>query len=554
MDTNGNGGRRAKRWASAVVVALLLVSAVPLVAQGAPAVGKALAEVGARASSAVRSASYALTNRQYWRGRANVPAMKVAMGDVNGDGKADALALYQYSGATAKVDGYISSGSAFGSRTMWSGTLSAPYAQIAAGDADGDHKADVFILKQVTATTSELWLLTSNGSTLARSVLWRGSLPFSRCKLTAGDVNGDGRADASVLYSAATGTGIWYVFAPSGSTAVSGVVKGATSNAGISGATVGVYTSGGTLVASGLTDASGGYNIPVVAGNAYEVRFSANGYLGVTYHGANIASGRVTYLETAYLVTTSESGSGAASGAVRNALNAQGVAGLSVALRSGMNDRTGSLLGYSATTGAGGAYSFASLPGGVYTAQVSGTGYVTTYFTVISVGGTTRANQDAVISPVFTGAAGQVRIVLTWGASPYDLDSHLSYYPAGSSTRTYHVYFSTPRYPSTGTTTAALDHDDTSAFGPETTTIYQMSSTGTYRFSVYNYSAGGSGTSLSPSGAIVRVYDSTGIRATFGVPGGRTGGLWTVFTMSNGVITPVNTVANYTSGSSSTVP
>jgi len=141
--------------------------------------------------------------------------------------------------------------------------------------------------------------------------------------------------------------------------------------------------------------------------------------------------------------------------------------------------------------------------------------------------------------------------VLTWGSSPSDLDSHLSYYPAGSGTHTYHISFGQKRFPSTGTTVAALDVDGTNAFGPETTSVYRLSSTGTYRFSVYNWSAGGTGTSLSSSGAIVRVYDSKGLRATFGVPAGRIGGLWTVFTMSRGVINPVNSVANLPNGSSS---
>ncbi|MFA5845030.1 MAG: hypothetical protein WC971_09410 [Coriobacteriia bacterium] len=79
---------------------------------------------------------------------------------------------------------------------------------------------------------------------------------------------------------------------------IAGVVKGVTSDGVIPGATVGVYSKG-TLVASGVTDSNGGFAIPVAKGDGYEVRFSANGYIGMAYHGASAVSGRVTHLEAA---------------------------------------------------------------------------------------------------------------------------------------------------------------------------------------------------------------------------------------------------------------
>ncbi len=211
----------------------------------------------------------------------------------------------------------------------------------------------------------------------------------------------------------------------------------------------------------------------------------------------------------------------------------------------GYNARSGSVVrgGY---TNSYGNYYLTNVPGGIYTAAVVKSGYYTSYFTVISIGGTTRGNQNHAISPRV--ASGTYRIVLTWGASPSDLDSHFTG-PIYNSTSRFHIYFSNKTNYNGSTLMAQLDHDDTSSYGPETVALYHRLS-GTYRYSVYNYSSGGQGTGLSASSAKVQVYTSSGLVATFNVPAGRTGGLWTVFEIRNGTIYPINTVANFSGGSS----
>ncbi len=80
----------------------------------------------------------------------------------------------------------------------------------------------------------------------------------------------------------------------------------------------------------------------------------------------------------------------------------------------------------------------------------------------------------------FTLAEGAIRLKLTWGDSPSDLDSHL----VGPN---YHVY-----YVNKGSLTQApfaqLDVDDVDGEGPEIITISQFDLPGEYSYSVYNYS------------------------------------------------------------------
>jgi len=77
---------------------------------------------------------------------------------------------------------------------------------------------------------------------------------------------------------------------------------------------------------------------------------------------------------------------------------------------------------------------------------------------------------------------GVLRIVLTWGQYPYDLDSHLTGPLAGSSDR-FHMYYGDDV--PTGSN-VNLDVDDTYSYGPETTTILSYTD-GVYRYSVNNY-------------------------------------------------------------------
>ncbi len=92
--------------------------------------------------------------------------------------------------------------------------------------------------------------------------------------------------------------------------------------------------------------------------------------------------------------------------------------------------------------------------------------------------------------------------------------------------------------------------DDTTSYGPETTTIYKQID-GIYRFSVHDYSNRSSVTSttLSNSNAEVKVYRGNSLVATFNVPTNQVGTEWTVFEMNGNTIIPVNTLKNESNSS-----
>lgn len=143
-------------------------------------------------------------------------------------------------------------------------------------------------------------------------------------------------------------------------------------------------------------------------------------------------------------------------------------------------------------------------------------------------------------------AIGSLQIELRWGSSPSDLDSHITG-PVDTGGR-YHVYYSRA-----GETTgeyadyARLDRDDTSSYGPETTTVLRLpTGSSPIRYSVHNYSDKSStySTSLANSEATVKVYDNTtgGLLKQYYVPY-ENGTLWTVFEYSNGVFTDIESMS-----------
>ena len=101
-----------------------------------------------------------------------------------------------------------------------------------------------------------------------------------------------------------------------------------------------------------------------------------------------------------------------------------------------------------------------------------------------------------------------VRITLTWGKAPQDLDAHLigpkgngkGYFEASWSSKTY-------SYPNNRTLVASLDRDDASSYGPEIVTIHKLAPNKTYYFYVHDRTNmnNASSTGLVNSGAKVTV-------------------------------------------------
>ncbi|MBK9050552.1 MAG: carboxypeptidase regulatory-like domain-containing protein [Chloroflexi bacterium] len=187
-----------------------------------------------------------------------------------------------------------------------------------------------------------------------------------------------------------------------------------------------------------------------------------------------------------------------------------------------------------ATTDANGNYTIADAPAGDQVLNVTSGGYITVNDQAVSIAAGATTTQPVALSPEL--AAGELRIVLTWGTAPSDLDSTL-WLP--SATRIdYNVKGQTIE-------NVTLDLDDTSGEGPETITISQLAGSGTYTYAVLNFT-GNSGGTLSASGAVVRVYRGDQEIGTYTVPTTGDGVWWNVFTLDGvtGAITPVNTLSD----------
>ncbi|MDA3944038.1 MAG: PKD domain-containing protein [Bacteroidetes bacterium] len=120
-----------------------------------------------------------------------------------------------------------------------------------------------------------------------------------------------------------------------------------------------------------------------------------------------------------------------------------------------------------------------------------------------------------------TLATGQMRFVLNWGADPRDLDSHLN--TPEIEGNTYHIYYSDQGNIESAPY-AALDHDITSGYGPETMTIYEKFP-GTYQYYIYKYAGDGP---ITASQAVVQIYGQNGLLQTLQVPTNGTGDYWYV--------------------------
>ena len=233
------------------------------------------------------------------------------------------------------------------------------------------------------------------------------------------------------------------------------------------------------------------------------------------------------------------------SGVVTNALTGQPIAGATVQV-----DGTS----VSAITGSDGRFTLAGVPAGQRVLRVSAPGFATATRTITVVEGT---NPEILIALAPVSATGDITIVLTWGAEPRDLDSHLSG-PNRTGGR-FHVYFADSQAPSPSPY-ATLDRDDVTSFGPETVRITRDPTTGQfvageYRYWVHNFSGS---PEFNVSNARVNVFKGSDQLAEFDVAnasGDPSLDVWrvanlTVDASGNVSITPVQ---QFTSGEAQTI-
>jgi len=286
-------------------------------------------------------------------------------------------------------------------------------------------------------------------------------------------------------------------------------------------------SNGKKTAAKTKTSETGEYVLKLDEGS-YTLTAEYEGYIAATFDFA-VVEGQETYLQLTKLVTASDS-KGTVSGSVIDSLTGEPVYGAAVSIKSSNSDSQFQPM--ELTTDDYGIYT-AELPAGYYTVDINVIGYSKLSVPVIVIGGQTVDNQNGALTPILE--AGQLRIVLTWGEKPLDLDSHLT--GPSAEGKPFHIYYNHKTSDYNGEIMADLDWDDTTSYGPETTTIYNAVD-GTYSFYIHDYSNRESEncTALANSGAKVQVYEGDSLIAEYNVPTSLVGTAWHVFDFTAGEI------------------
>ncbi|MBM3842484.1 MAG: hypothetical protein FJ397_04340 [Verrucomicrobia bacterium] len=337
-----------------------------------------------------------------------------------------------------------------------------------------------------------------------------------------------------------TGVALFEAYELAAAPVASGTIRGRLQNLadlGLVGAEMVFRNAAGAEIGRATTRVLGFFDARLPAG-AVRVEFPGSPAYVPAFQLVTVVAGVTTELPP-LLVAERASAPGTIRGRVTNAVNGSTLSGATLRFREGSGVQTGTVAG--TTTSSASGYTITLSPG-TYTAEVSLTGYITSFFTVIAREGNAPANQDLPLSPVL--GANEFRIVLFWGVTPADLDAHLTGPHATISGARFHVYFDAR---SDTANTAKLDLDDLESFGPETITISSFRP-GVYRYSVHDYTNRNAtlSTALSSSGAQVVVFRGSTEVARFTAPTGRTGTLWTVFEIDGTtlVLTPRNEFSN----------
>ncbi len=271
----------------------------------------------------------------------------------------------------------------------------------------------------------------------------------------------------------------------------------------------------------------------------YDMVVTAYNRTAVTVHGVSVTAGGENTVESVRLSIPSDI-PGTVSGTVRDAMTGDPLPDVTLRFYEGIGASETGTPAAAVTTRENGKYSV-NLPAGEYSMIASKTGFRTISVPVLSRGETEIKDQNCTLSPVLP--EGQVRIVLEWGRTPKDLDSHLFNPDQGI-----HIYFpdASRNARRNGREVVNLDVDDTDGEGPETTTILQQL-TGKYIFLVHDYTNRKQYGSdqMSSSGAKVTLYVGDQPPIVFTVPA-QSGIVWEVFTLENGIVTPSGRILNQT--------
>ena len=116
--------------------------------------------------------------------------------DVNGDKLDDIVLVFRGSVADGDVYVMLNLGSSFGAQTLWGDNLVLPSDTPVFADFDGDGDADCALVEQLPGgALGSVYVARSNGSAFIAAGLWQNGFAYENEAISAGDIDGDGRAD-----------------------------------------------------------------------------------------------------------------------------------------------------------------------------------------------------------------------------------------------------------------------------------------------------------------------------------------------------------------------
>ncbi len=151
-----------------------------------------------------------VTIKQVWDsgvGSWDAARVKVVAGDVDGDGKSEIGAYYNYDGARTKLWLFTDVAGAAAPHLIWdsgAGGYDWTRSKFLAGDFDGDGKSEFGGFYNYPNSQTKLWLWDNLDGTVSTPMKWDsgvGGWDWNRAKFVAGDVDGDGRAEIGGFYN-----------------------------------------------------------------------------------------------------------------------------------------------------------------------------------------------------------------------------------------------------------------------------------------------------------------------------------------------------------------
>ncbi len=158
----------------------------------------------------------AFTGFRRWIAGHGAGASWVGAADVTGDGRDDAVIAFTSGGLAGNWYVAASTGSGFAAPTLWTTGHGVGSTAVGLGDVDGDGKADAVATYLSGGLAGNWYVARSSGSGFQSYSLWASGLGIGADIARLGDVTGDGRADAVAVYRAGTLAGNWYVSASTG--------------------------------------------------------------------------------------------------------------------------------------------------------------------------------------------------------------------------------------------------------------------------------------------------------------------------------------------------